>query len=322
MNYSTRIGVILAGALAAAACGGSSVSIDDLPGELEAAQCGRAVRCGVFTSLADCKAFVNADITQLRRSIEAGRVSYDGDLVADCVSILGSASCDETVEDARVTPKACTDAIRGTVADAGTCYTSQECVSGSCDRPSCNMACCVGTCNPTVADAAIGQSCAAARCVDGAFCNASNVCAALLAANAPCNDSDECQYGLFCPDATCVPSVNRGEACPDGICNDVGDRCSTEMSCVPLSGVGGYCEGGSDCQIPLICNPGSTCEAPPALGQACQDRCAAGAFCNNAGTCVAPQANGATCNSGDECASSYCNGNVTPRVCADRQVCG
>jgi len=328
MNYSTRIGVILAGALAAAACGGGgSVSIDDLPGELESAICGRYVRCGVYASMAACKAEVSSDIAQLQASIAAGRAAYDGDLVGDCLDALGAASCDTTLENARVTPASCDEAIKGTVADAGTCFTSQECVSGNCDTTNCGMACCSGTCGPTIADAAIGQSCASAGCVDGAFCNDANVCEALLAANAACQNDAECAYGLTCAADVCKPAANRGEACLDGSCDDLGDRCDdASTTCVALSGVGGTCSAGFaglfDCQRPLVCNATSLkCENPPAIGQACQFSCADGAFCNDANVCQAPQANGATCNGNSECGSGYCDDNATPSVCADEPIC-
>lgn len=329
MTYSKRMGVLLAGALAAAACGGgSSISIDALPGALESALCGRYVRCGAYVSAAACKDDVNANIAQLQASIAAGRVAYDGNLVADCLDAEGAASCDTTVENARVTPAACDQAIKGTVADAGTCFTSQECVSGRCTTASCGMACCSGTCAATVADAAIGGSCATASCVAGAFCNPSKVCTALLAANAACQSNDECGYGLTCAGNVCKAAANRGEACPDGSCDDLGDRCDgTSMTCIALSGVGGACSAGFaglfDCQRPLVCNATSlTCENPPTVGQTCQFSCAHGSFCNNTShTCEAPRANAATCAGNVQCTSGYCNDHVTPHVCADEPVC-
>lgn len=331
MTNPKRSSAILAGALALAmaACGGSSsVSIDDLPGELEAALCSRYARCGYYVSQAACLDDVSLDIAQLKASIAAGRVAYDGNLVNDCIGGLGAASCDNTAQDARVNPAACDQAIRGTVADGGVCFTTQECLSKSCDTTACGMACCAGTCAPTVADAAIGGSCASASCVEGAFCNASEVCTALLAANAACQGNSQCGYGLTCAANVCAASANRGESCAaGGRCNDLGDRCdATSTTCVAKSAIGGACSMGFagflDCQQPLVCNQTSLkCENPPAIGATCAFSCANGAFCNDQNTCEAPRANGGACGNDGECASTYCDDNVTPSVCAAKQTC-
>ena len=325
MNH--RLGVILAGALAAAACGGDSISIDELPGELEAALCGRLARCNAFVSVEACRDSVRLQVDAIAHSIEEGRVTYDGEAAASCIDSFAGQTCDSTSASVRVTPAACDRAIRGAVADGGTCYSSQECVSSECDVPDCGMACCAGTCQPTIADAAIGQSCATASCVTGAFCSAADVCTALLSAGGTCQSDNECGYGLTCNAAdTCVASANRGEACVDDGCQDIGDRCDGG-SCVAKSAVGGACQMGFaglfDCQQPLVCNGASLkCEAAPTAGQACQFFCGGGAFCNDSNVCEAPRANGGACNSNSECATNFCDDNASPSVCAEVPTCG
>ncbi len=329
MINSNRIGLLLAGLLAMAACGGDdggSVAIDDLADALADAQCARLVRCNTYVSQAACLAEAQLDVTELKHSIEAGRVSYDGAKVAACLDAFGAAPCDASTEAARVTPAACDEGVKGTVADGGTCYTNTECVSESCNQPDCGMACCEGVCDPTVGDAAIGQSCANARCVDGAFCNGSDVCTALLAAGAACQSDGQCAYGLACGNSVCAPAANRGEACLDGDCTDIGDRCDG-TSCVARSTAGGACrmgfDGLFDCQRPLVCNGTSLkCEEPPTAGQACQFFCASGLFCNDQDTCEAPRANGAACNSNTECTSNFCDDTLANPVCAVEPVCG
>ena len=328
MKQTKRIGVFLVGAMALAACGGGgSIAIGDLGDEIIAAQCARYVRCGVYASEELCRAAASADLSALEQGVEAGRIRYDGEAARECLDALAEASCDTTTASARKTPGACDEAIVGTVADGGACYNSNECVSGSCNEPdTCNMACCAGTCDPTVVEVAIGQSCANAPCVEDAFCNDQDVCAALLAANAACQSDTQCGYGLMCANDVCVASANRGEACADGDCADLGDRCDG-TNCVALSAVGGTCSSGFaglfDCQRPYVCNQTTLkCEEPPTAGESCQFFCAGGLFCNDDNECEAPRANGAACTGNSECESNYCDETGASPVCADRPVCG
>lgn len=323
MTYLKRMGVLLAGVLAA--CGGSdSVSLDELPDALASAQCERLVRCGLYTSAADCEAAINFNITEIQHSVEAGRVAYDGEAVAECLDTLGSASCDLTTESARVTPQSCKDAIKGAVAAGGTCYDSGDCQSARCDLPDCGNACCMGTCQDGPAEVTVGQSCADAPCDDRSFCQ-NGTCQALLASGAACQGSDECGFGLMCGNDACTAAAHRGDACVDGDCAEIGDRCDSTDHCAALVAVGGACSGGIaglfDCQRPLVCNDTTLkCEAAPTAGQACQFFCGGNLFCNDQNTCEAPRADGAACGSNSECASDFCD-DVTSK-CAALPLCG
>jgi hypothetical protein len=48
-----------------------------------------------------------------------------------------------------------------------------------------------------------------------------------------------------------------------------------------------------------------SCTPVPAIGQACEFSCAAGAYCQGT-TCAAAKANGETCNDDSQCASDHC----------------
>jgi hypothetical protein len=315
--------------LSLAACGGpDSVSIDDLPEDLIDAFCDRAVRCGLFVDEATCKAGLDVSSVSVIRAVEAGRADYDGEAAAACIDKLRNAACDNTLEENRVQPEECDDAFDGNVADGGACFDDEECVSGECEIPSCQMACCTGACAATIPVPAIGQACPNGVCGDDAFCSEAGTCTALVANGGAClGNNDECSYGLYCTEGgTCADAPNRGQACPEGICADIGDRCDG-TTCVALSGRGGPCSEGIlgffDCQQPLACNQTSlTCVDPPTVGQACEFFCASGAFCNDAATCEATKANGTACESNNECTSLYCDEFAATPACADEPICG
>lgn len=318
--------VVVALGLTLTACGDDDgIPIEDLEDEVFSQVCERMVRCGAYVDVASCRAeLILAD--DIVRGVQSGRILYDPELAAECLAATEGASCDRTTEQNRVQIQACRDALNGTIADGGACFNDQECVSEDCVVETCTMACCQGVCGPTIALAAIGQSCEASDCVEGAYCDQNLVCAALLPAGSPCDGADSCAYGLICGAAGCTDAPDRGQACPDQVCAGIGDRCD-EGTCVGLSARGGPCSGGFvgflDCQRPLVCNDSTlVCEDPPTVGQTCNFSCAPGAFCNEAGSCEAQRANGAACMSNNECASRYCDDFAASPVCADEPVCG
>lgn len=315
---------------AATACGGG-VKLEDLGDTIIDALCERQVRCGAYTSVAECKANASINTEEFERSVEAGRTRYDEDKAADCLEALGDASCDSTAQNVRVQPQACRDAFRGTVADGGVCYNDEECLSENCTVPDCGMACCAGTCDMTRAEVAIGGTCngTTGPCASGSFCDsATSTCTALKAAGGTCTSNSQCSYGLYCNEATppvCADAPNRGGACPDGYCADIGDRCDgTSMTCVALGKVGDPCSEGFaglfDCQQPLTCNQTTLqCANPPNAGEACVFFCSSGNFCNANDICEAQKPNGQACMGDDECQSSFCDAN---NLCAAEPVCG
>ncbi len=328
MRGCSATAALLTGFLALAACGGSeSVAIDEWPDALVHAFCSHLARCDAYVSMDACLAFnADFDISRTLDAIAAGRIAYDEEDAGACADALAGASCDSTSTTVRYNPEACERAFRGAVADGGRCYRDAECVSGRCDIPDCGQACCVGPCLPTIADAAIGASCATADCVRGAFCDANDVCTALLARGAACSFAFQCGSGLTCAGDVCVTAAHRGDPCLDGFYDDVGDRCDGSK-CVVRSGIGGPCTarfgGVYDCQFPLVCSPGLTCVEPPTAGQPCVgNACGASQFCNDHDVCEAPRVNGAPCVLHADCASSYCDATGANWVCAPEQVCG
>jgi hypothetical protein len=316
-------------------CGGGSVAIDDLGSSLIDAQCDHYVACGEISSHDECVALLGqgASFDELVGSVNAGLVDYDGAKAQSCLDSFGGLSCDPSLEENRVPNQDCIEAVKGTVADGGACKNSNECVSGSCALTSCTMACCPGTCDPTPpAPADIGQSCATTSCVDGAFCNASGTCAALLAAGATCQSDNQCAYGTVCAGATALtcmaPPQKAGDACisrsgsPD--CVIEGLYCGAGNKCAAYKDSGATCDPSNPCMFDLACN--STCGALPQIGDACpQFQCDGGAYCQidtttgTATTCAALKADGATCAQSSECDSAFCD--TTTTKCAAPTSC-
>jgi hypothetical protein len=318
--------------------GGGSVAVDNLADAVANSACDRLVRCGAVADHATCVALYRTLVNEdnLIAGVKAGMIKYDGGKAQECLDALAGASCDPSAQDERVEPPACKDAIKGTVADGGACKNSAECVSNSCNIPSCSMACCAGTCNPTApAAVAIGQSCAAAPCVDGAYCDATQKCVALLSANASCTSDDQCGYGLLCigatGSATCAAAPKAGDACVthngsktcivDGLLCDSTSHCATQLAsgttCDPQAPL---------CKFDLSCDAtAKTCGALPTTGKACAGECAPGSYCKldqttGTGTCTAPNPDGTACQNDVECTSNHCDG--TTNKCAPRMGCG
>ncbi len=322
------VSLIVSLAASLTACGGG-VKLEDLESSFEDALCERQVRCGAYATVDACKEDFRILIDEIERAVAAGRANYDADKAEACLEALSSSSCDGSAEDVRRQPQACRDTFTGTVADGGACFGGEECLSERCTIPDCGMACCQGTCAVTVAEVAIGGACSGTTgpCAQGSFCDSqTTTCAALRAVGAACTSNSQCGYGLYCPEVgTCADAPNRGAACPDGTCADIGDRCSTtSMTCVALGRSGEACATGFaglfDCQAPLTCNQTTlVCGNPPTVGQTCLFFCASGNFCNQADVCEATKANGAACAGDDECNSQFCDAND---VCADDVICG
>jgi hypothetical protein len=332
MGYRDTMRIILVGCVLAAACGGGdSIAIGDLVTKLRAAECNYYVRCGLFANVADCEAEFGSVDQNLFAAVDAGKVKYDGEAAASCLSQLEHASCDSTKKDVRESPDACADTFTGTLAADAACAFNQECQSGDCIPPaSCTMACCIGTCAAELTLAKAGEACTAVRCDHDLFCDDTNVCQPLLAAGTACQTDDQCAYGLGCAGTgamTCQVLPKIGEACPGGDCAEINAHCNGQMSCVAYGLPGDACAGDADCSFFYTCDTAmGKCTSFPSRGMPCTDNCSGDSWCNiptgmTTGTCDAPQANGATCEFSNECSSRHCDFNVTPSVCADVAQC-
>ncbi|CAN5423122.1 hypothetical protein BH11MYX1_BH11MYX1_00360 [soil metagenome] len=88
-----------------------------------------------------------------------------------------------------------------------------------------------------------------------------------------------------------IPKVANGGACAQSY-ECTSDNCMGANSSPPTDG---------------------SCMPVPAIGQACEFKCASGAYCKGT-TCAAAKADGETCNDNTQCASDHCDTTCMPAV--------
>ncbi|MDP1824278.1 MAG: hypothetical protein Q8L48_13575 [Archangium sp.] len=300
-----------------------------------------------------------------------GRATFDATAAASCLAAVRNMTCTNTSPPGY---ESCYAVFPGVVPLGGSCYSSTDCTSaGYCNT---SMTCpgqCVarvalgqpatrdeqcpanaqaygGVC---VARIALGQSCAPTGgvtdshyCVDGATCDASDLCVTrtptLLQGNGqPCNTTTlECGVGLNCIAGTCAPYVTAGNAC------DSVRRCQWDLSCnaanvcAAPAAAGATCGSGTGCRSGLFCNiptgmTTGTCATRRTVDQTCTYagyECDLALFCTATattmtGVCKAPYAPGAACRydgSYQQCGAGYCTATstVVTGVCANRKTTG
>ena len=298
------------------ACSDTSISLSDLPTADLDALCSYMVRCGQMPDKTSCEVAVQIGLGQLSADVETGRVQYDGKAAATCLDALRSQSCSYLDQELQTDTQACRQAVRGTVAAGGVCYSDSECISGDCGRGVCpGRGCCPGVCSLSASSAAaipIGGDCsgASSACTSGAFCSyeSTPICKVKAAAGQSCDTSypgESCVAGGYCvasgPNAgTCGTLPAEGQTCSptqsDYLpgCDSMLDYCdSVTLKCVPRISVGGSCSSNPDCVAYAVCDSTGSCAAKGGAGDACDDvngpRCLGSLYCY-AGTCVLPPA--------------------------------
>ena len=201
----------------------------------------------------------------------------------------------------------------------GVCRAPLRCVQGECqplraagvacavdDQCDVALVCNAGICEPPmIGDCAAGQSCGnLAQC----FGSSDQVCQPHRPEGEPCQRSEECASGLYCPvgglsGCTLAPAI--GQPCADGVVCGPGAACSIELgTCVAAPGAGQPCGVGASgpvlCSGALVCVQ-DVCGPLPGV----DERCAAGNVCA-AGLGCALTAEGGFCSpraaDGEPCA--------------------
>lgn len=288
-------------ALSLSTCeGGSALSLDDYERAIVRRWCANFEHCGHLPSEEECHAMPFSGLGQVKSSVKAGKVHYDGAAAADCIAFYEA----NTNACTPVFSTRCVDTFRGTLEIGDACLMPVECKSGSCDMGGCDGdgACCRGTCIAGPRQVALGGNCSDGVCVAGAFCthrpgDEGLVCHALLKEGETCGPAGICAFGLFCPpiDAgvaqVCMRNPNRGEPC-NGLlsCDSAQDLCDPEtLTCVPRRAVGDPCGVEAVCVGYAHCED-SVCVAFPKLGEPCDTdgRCQAFLVCSNDTCSIAP----------------------------------
>lgn len=287
---------VLAGVAGLGGCGGG-IPFDEFADERRDANCGYYIRCGAFSTVADCRTHFDRTTTSnasLEAAVDAGKIRYDGDAAEDCVAALDDLVCDLAEQDHDALA-ACDEVFTGTGKIGATCAFDGECVTERCMVPVCDEACCQGTCAEPRVLPGLGEPCSTI-CADDLFCGYAQVCEAPLLAGEPCNSFTVCAEPLYCSSTlgACASRPKRGETC-DGYCASEGDVCSQGL-CVAAAVGGDRCTVASDCSQFYICN-------------------------FDIGSCALPEvppasSNGTPCNFNIECASHYCDA-----ICSDPPLC-
>lgn len=290
----TRLGFLTLSLTLLGACGGGGVPADQLADEFEQTICEAQVACGSYPDVETCRQNVfldvDSDIPQLLALLEAGRLSYDEELARECLDLYESAldectvfGADEGVIDQ--IDDTCGDVFSGDAAVGDVCYADEECAGDAeCNVADCQDQCCTGTCVAVtpLPDAEIGESCAEAECVSGAYCDTNDVCRAQAQVGESCEGFGSCVTGAVCDldfqtnMGTCVVLPDEGETCDPELffgiitCLRTDNWCDpADMVCKDKLAVGATCDveiGG--CVDYAYCDAG-TCAALPGEGGAC-----------------------------------------------------
>ncbi len=131
-------------------------------------------------------------IAEINASQAQGRVSYDAKQSGTCIDSLNAMTCDEFKQGVGGNMAACMAFIMPKVAQGGACTQGYECTTGNCEGATSDPPV-DGMCVAAPVLAAIGQSCAANACVDGAYCDSAGVtCQPLKGAGQACTSDNEC----------------------------------------------------------------------------------------------------------------------------------
>jgi len=280
--------------------------LDGVPDRLVNANCEQAVHCRFQPDVATCvvSASPPANVLRLLGSVEAGRVVYHADRMADCIAGIQGAAC--TIAEIRTVGKVCAGVFEGTVPPGGACVDDGDCRSLICVPSACGSSCCPGACAEIPSrNAAVGERCSTdGDCAGDAHCSPEASCQPPGPVGAGCVADTDCQLSLICEIGICTRLPTLGETCdPNAFgppCDGGDDYCDVaSTTCVPLGDPGQPCTTAlvatlfglerDNCAAYAWCDAG-TCRALPSAGQACAgDRCLPNLRCDmDTSLCVVP----------------------------------
>lgn len=276
MRYEAFLLVISASSILCGACGDDTSGgpeFEELPALLSERLCPEIESCFdartrmIAFGEAGCAAQLQAqledgDFAHVKAAIEDGRVSYDASQIEPCLDSVAGVGCEfastRVFEDG-----ACERVFEGSVALGGDCAVDAECTGEAFCRFDAE---CPGTCT------------------------------ALLGPGDACEDDDQCEDGLACPDeiSACTALADSGDACGGA----VAAPCRADRVCVGEdedTGAAGTCRTltelfslalGEPCDLDAgeLCSEGLSCVVTSLQGGMaefeCQERVDSGEACS------------------------------------------
>lgn len=253
---------------------GQSTPLTDYVHLSAASTCVRLERClnGAATALGDCTEALELALreqvaTVIDRAVQDGRIVYDSNDLAGCLTAVEKASCDEVLFDE------CRSVFRGTKKTGESCVLDLECA----DQQQCVVSdSCPGSCAPAGMG---GEACSTHNSCAPGFACASDVCVKTAKLGEACGRDVKCQGYGFCsgfdtttPDdtGTCVARSELATSGQDEPCEPFSE---------PLCKAGFVCTTKLEGDIVV-----GSCQKPVASGAACTystpDPCPRGEYCS------------------------------------------
>jgi hypothetical protein len=251
--------------------------------------------------------------SETEKAIAAHRATYNASAAATCQSALAGVTCNDLATGNF--PAACQQAVQGTVANGGACYSGVDCANGTCSS---SALVCPGTCQAYLT---VGQSCGSSgTCAADLICSA-GVC---VAVSTTVGGACPCEGNLWCDPSTGGAGTCKAKLANGTTCNGSLDQCllgsicvGTPSTCQSQVGLGGDCTASDSlCGMGYQCSATThSCVSAPTLGQACDTMpICVGGYCDLFSvtpTCIALKANGQSCGYSFECASQLCGSGGT-----------
>ena len=334
MKKYVATGVFILVAVAGCGGGGGASSVSDFCSSYNDAINGLLVQClgvpqdAVATQFKAQDAQTCKDMVQ---AVAAKRATYDSKKGQACLDELKGIACADVATFGGPNDP-CVTAVAGTVSNGGSCYSDNDCQSGSfCGGVS--GVNCPASCSAYAqkgGDCSQGQSCAPSLSCNGSTCQAP------IAKGQPCGGTSNnfCDSGLYCDGVNgvagvCQTTKAKGESCTGPSQCQMGLTCISG-SCAAIQGVGDTCSADSDCGFLTYCKSGN-CAEWPGVGGACGMTSGQsfagclGSWCNitdqtnYTGTCKAYLKLGDSCTAGSgSCGNAECDNGTCTAACAEK----
>lgn len=233
----------------------SPVTLDELPDRVAEVHCRRLFKCCTGSERQAQKGAFNFDLSSeqscrdsygglirtllvasLRSANDQGRIDYDAERMAECLSDDDALECDTVPSNGGGSnPISCEGAIDPKVALGGSCRRDFECEKGVCIKEGSEDE---GTCQLKPGE---DESCEHRGCADGFYCSwDSDVCRPKRSKGEDCQHNKMCESHV-CRDEECVEKLGAGQGC------DSNQQCQTGVCNTGNDGSDGVCLGEPVC---------------------------------------------------------------------------